>query len=134
MTYDTRSASLPIHVGSMVSGGGKQYYQMILNIFAVAITRAKALLIIVGDPLVLSLDPLWRSFLNYIYLNHGWTGPDISWDPNTPVNGAVAYDKAIRQSNELDMNAFTIRLENLTLTEVEDEADANIDRPWRELE
>lgn len=99
-----------------------------------AITRAKALLIIVGDPLVLSLDPLWRSFLNYIYLNRGWAGPDISWDPKAPVDAVVAYDKEIRQTSELDMNAFTMRLENLTLTEVEDEADANIDRPWRELE
>ena len=82
----------------------------------------------------MSLDPLWRSFLNYIYLNRGWTGPDISWDPKAPVDGEAGYDKAIRQANDLDMNAFTMHLEILTLTEVDDEVDANIDRPWRELE
>ncbi|KAJ7931318.1 hypothetical protein B0H13DRAFT_1858158 [Mycena leptocephala] len=41
--------------------------------FNVAVTRAQALLIVIGDPDVLSLDPLWRSFLNYIYTNGGWT-------------------------------------------------------------
>jgi helicase MOV-10 len=112
----------------------KYHRSLILNIFVVAITRAKALLIIVGDPLVLALDPLWRSFLNYIYLNRGWAGPDISWDPKAPVNVEAGYDKDIRQANDLDMNEFTMRLENLTLTEVEEGVDANIDRPWRELE
>ncbi|KAG9031548.1 hypothetical protein FRB95_002542 [Tulasnella sp. JGI-2019a] len=37
----------------------------------VAITRPKGLLIIVGDPIVLGLDPLWRKFLNHIHVNGG---------------------------------------------------------------
>jgi helicase MOV-10 len=62
----------------------------------VAVTRAQALLIIVGDPQVLSLDPFWRAFLNYVYLNGGWTGlPDIAWDPEAEaeVDEAGGYDR-----------------------------------------
>ncbi|KAF8954804.1 P-loop containing nucleoside triphosphate hydrolase protein [Flammula alnicola] len=95
-----------------------------------AVTRAQAMLIIVGDPQVLSLDPLWRSFLNYIYLNGGWIGPDITWDPNAPVDEAGGYDKAVRTAAQLDMNEFARRME----AEVEEDLDANVDRPWRDVE
>lgn len=105
--------------------------------FNVAVTRAQALLIVVGDPHVLSLDPLWRSFLNYVYLNDGWTGPDIAWDPTIPVNEAGGYDRAIRAAAQLDMNDLTRRMEEATLDtldEVEEDPDANVDRPWRDVE
>ena len=92
------------------------------------------MLIVVGDPQVLSLDPLWRSFLNYIHQNGGWTGPDITWDPNVPVDEAGGYDKAIRESAKLDMNEFTKRMESLTMAEVDEELDANVDRPWCDVE
>jgi helicase MOV-10 len=94
------------------------------------------LLIIVGDPQVLSLDPLWRSFLNYIYLNGGWNGPDIAWDPDAPVSKSERYDKAIREAAQGDMNDFARQMEEMTLKEVEvnDEIDANVDRPWRDME
>lgn len=71
------------------------------NHSAVAVTRAKALLIIVGDPLVLSLDPLWRSFMNYIYLNDGWKGSEITWDPNAQVDGTIDYAAEIRRQATL---------------------------------
>jgi helicase MOV-10 len=92
------------------------------------------MLIVIGDPLVLSLDPLWRSFLNYVYREGGWTGPDISWDPKAPVDAAGGYDKAIRQATDQFMVGFTQHMQILTPNEVEDEVDANVDRPWRELE
>jgi helicase MOV-10 len=81
----------------------------------VAITRAQALLIIIGDPNVLSLDPLWRSFLNYVYLNGGWKGPDITWDPNEPVNEAGGYDRSVRKAASVDMEKFTNRMERLRM-------------------
>ncbi|TDL24436.1 P-loop containing nucleoside triphosphate hydrolase protein [Rickenella mellea] len=59
--------------------------------FNVAVTRAQALLIIIGNPLVLSLDHLWRKFLNYVYLGGGWIGKRIDWDPNEMVD-LEAYD------------------------------------------
>jgi hypothetical protein len=45
----------------------------------VAITRAQALLIVIGDPEVLGKDELWRTFLNYIMSCGGWTGKTPSW-------------------------------------------------------
>lgn len=51
----------------------------------VAITRARALLIVIGDPVILSLDPIWRQFLSYIYIHGGWKGEEIDWDPRAEV-------------------------------------------------
>lgn len=50
-----------------------------------AVTRAQALLIIVGDPKVLSMNPVWRGFLNYVHLKGSWKGRAIDWDPTEPV-------------------------------------------------
>jgi len=101
----------------------------------VAVTRAKALLIVVGNPEVLSLDPLWRAFLNYIYLNGGWVGPDIPWDPEVPVDEKGGYDAGIRKAAELDMNEFTRRMEEAVGGDgAEMDVDANVDRPWRDVE
>lgn len=42
--------------------------------FNVALTRARSLLIIIGNPATLNLDPYWRSVLIYC-INHGaYTG------------------------------------------------------------
>jgi helicase MOV-10 len=103
----------------------------------VAVTRAQALLIVIGDPQVLSLDPLWRSFLNYIHSNHGWTGQPITWDPLSPVNPEGGYDRLIREEAQLDMNDFSRRLEALTIAGVDEDTealDAQVDRPWRDME
>ncbi|KAK0229484.1 RNA helicase [Armillaria nabsnona] len=91
--------------------------------FNVAVTRAKALLVIIGDPTVLSLDPLWRSFLNYIHKHGGWRGLPISWDPDADVDETGGYDRAIREAAQEEMNEFTRQMESMTLTGVQDE-------PW----
>ncbi|GAA5912860.1 uncharacterized protein JCM6883_004858 [Sporobolomyces salmoneus] len=55
--------------------------------FNVAVTRPQAGLIVVGDPDILSLDPLWRRCLIYVHENGGWRGQD--WDPSfDPVESA----------------------------------------------
>ncbi|KAL4247257.1 DNA2/NAM7 helicase family protein [Abortiporus biennis] len=106
----------------------------------VAITRAKALLIIVGDPTVLSIDPLWRSFLNYIYLNNGWKGDAPTWNVHEAVRETGGYDEEIRNAAAEDMNEFTRRMEDSTLNNIEAlngeavDDEENADRPWRELE
>lgn len=105
-----------------------------------AVTRAQALLIVVGDPNVLSLDPLWRSFLNYVHISGGWRGDPPDWDTREPVDDQVGYDRMVRESTLADMNEFARRMEMLTLDGVtsygvdEDECDTNVDRPWREVE
>lgn len=108
--------------------------------FNVAVTRAQALLIVVGDPNVLGLDPLWRAFLNYVYNHGGWTGPTIGWDPREEVLEAGGYDRTTREAAQQDMNAFTRRMEVLTIAGVQagegdgDEDDTNVDRPWQDVE
>ena len=45
-----------------------------------AITRAQALLIVIGDPEVLGKYEHWRSFLGYIKSRKGWTGKTHDWE------------------------------------------------------
>ena len=111
---------------------------------SVAVTRAQALLIVIGDPHVLSLDPLWRSFLNYIHLNGGWAGPAPTWDTNETVDESGEYDQQIRAAAVTEMNLLSRRVEWAVWENVktsamneggdDDDEDANSDRPWRELE
>ncbi|KAM4872954.1 helicase MOV-10 isoform 1-T2 [Thomomys bottae] len=42
--------------------------------FNVAVTRAKALLIVIGNPLLLGHDPDWKAFLEFCKENGGYTG------------------------------------------------------------
>lgn len=42
--------------------------------FNVAITRAKSLLIVIGNPSVLEQDEDWNSFISYVYNGGGYTG------------------------------------------------------------
>ena len=72
--------------------------------FLVAITRAQALLIVVGDPDVLGKDEIWRTFLNYAFLHGGGAGRAPSWktDENVllpgykviPRPGGVVYGES----------------------------------------
>ncbi|KAK1216105.1 hypothetical protein PQX77_021283 [Marasmius sp. AFHP31] len=104
--------------------------------FNVAITRARSLLAIVGDPNVLSLDPLWRSFLNYVYENGGWTGPPPMWDTTEPVDFAGGYDVAIRDQARAEMEAFSRIMEGPASNGDADDVDGdvNVDQPWGETE
>jgi len=94
----------------------------------VAVTRAKALLIIVGDPLVLGLDPLWREYLNSIHTGGGWRGRRIPWDPREPVNLDGGYDAYLRVCALRDADALERRLLD------EADYDAVEDQPFREPE
>lgn len=106
----------------------------------VAVTRAKALLIVVGDPDVLGLDPLWRSFLNHVHARGGWTGPPpVSWNIVDEGRLGSDYDVGAQQLGLADMNEFTRRMEAMTLNgastaDHDEEGEANIDRPWRDVE
>ncbi|ORY23255.1 hypothetical protein BCR33DRAFT_639204, partial [Rhizoclosmatium globosum] len=43
----------------------------------VALTRAQALLVVVGDPKTLCLDPLWTAVLSFSYRNRCWKGVEV---------------------------------------------------------
>ncbi len=94
----------------------------------VAVTRAKALLIIVGDPLVLGLDPLWRDYLNTVHAGGGWRGRPIPWDPEEPVDPEGGYDVELRVRALDTADALADRLFD------EAELDAGEDQPFQEVE
>ncbi|KAK2861814.1 hypothetical protein Q5P01_001347 [Channa striata] len=45
--------------------------------FNVAITRARSLLIVVGNPVILNKDPTWEKFISYCVKKNGYTGFDF---------------------------------------------------------
>ncbi|NXF30132.1 SDE3 helicase, partial [Nyctibius bracteatus] len=58
--------------------------------FNVAITRAKALLIVVGNPAVLSKDHHWQRFLKYCRDEGGYTG--YPYEDESPAEDGLAAD------------------------------------------
>jgi len=87
----------------------------------VALTRAQALLIVVGNPVVLSLDPLWRAFLNYVYLRGGWKGKKIDWNPEEPVISEGEYGLERRSRAEGEMEDTLTRLKAMIVEKHEDD-------------
>ncbi|KAJ7266375.1 P-loop containing nucleoside triphosphate hydrolase protein [Mycena haematopus] len=82
--------------------------------FNVAITRAQALLIVIGNPDILALDPLWRAFLNYVHSRGGWKGKAMSWnddDPIVPVS--TGYEADAKRKAEGDAEEMMARLKSL---------------------
>jgi len=73
------------------------------------------LLIAIGNPEVLSLDPIWNSFLNYVRRSNRCRGAEISWDYDEEVDVAGDYAEGYRSVRVDDMNALTIRLQERTL-------------------
>jgi len=99
-----------------------------------------ALLIVIGNPEVLSLDPMWRSFLNYVRRNNGCIGEEISWNYNQEVDVTGDYAEGYIDARIGDMNALTIRLQERTLARASvgdgesDDDGGNVDRPWKDAE
>jgi len=104
-------------------------------------TRAKALLIVIGDPNVLSLDNLWRSFLDYIFNTGGWKGrPKPNWDTTADVDSAELL-KARRaevtaEEDEIMTKVTETINRRVGMDDIEDHGDGYevVERPWREIE
>ena len=75
-----------------------------------AVTRAQALLVVIGDPDVLSIDPMWRRFLNYVYQNQGWIGENPSWNTEDSVLGDANYAAEYRDAAAMGMEQLMKRL------------------------
>lgn len=109
-----------------------------------AVTRAQALLYVVGDASVLGLDPLWRGFLNYVHKNEGWRGEGIPWDPSVPIREdgeEGGYAEEMREMGVRGMEEFVARVREMAGTggededEVDEEAEAGMEVPvFREEE
>jgi len=110
---------------------------------AVAVTRAQALLIVIGDPRVLSLDPLWRGFLNYAYNLGAWKGKPLpDWDTAETVEN-TSYDVQRRRQAQSDHDGLIARIADavegeLRVEDLDNEANQEdavvVERPWREAE
>ena len=89
----------------------------------VALTRAQALLIVIGNPIVLSLDPLWRGFLNFVHRRGGWKGKNIDWNPQEPVLplGENEYSLRRKMEEEGEMQETIATLRALILDTHEDD-------------
>jgi hypothetical protein len=61
----------------------RHYFKYPSQLQSVSFTRAMALLIIIGNPNVLSKGHYWRSFLEYVHKQGGWTGKPLSWQIET---------------------------------------------------
>ncbi|KAF8267992.1 P-loop containing nucleoside triphosphate hydrolase protein [Lactarius quietus] len=82
----------------------------------VAITRAQALLIVLGDPQVLGKDELWRTFLNYACLRGGWNGKMLTWKAKeavyvpgyevVPRPGGVVYGESFIDGKSKEIYKF----------------------------
>ncbi|KAK0191959.1 P-loop containing nucleoside triphosphate hydrolase protein [Armillaria mellea] len=80
--------------------------------FNVAVTRAQALLIIVGNADVLALDPVWRTFMNYVHNMGGWCGHRISWDPMASVDD---YVEGVKSQAAGEAEETIMRLKSLVV-------------------
>ncbi|XP_071751362.2 putative helicase mov-10-B.2 [Centroberyx gerrardi] len=58
--------------------------------FNVAVTRAKALLIVVGNPIVLNADPVWARFIRYCKDEGGYTGFSHAEDEEAVITRLAA--------------------------------------------
>ncbi|XP_028266397.1 putative helicase mov-10-B.1 [Parambassis ranga] len=68
--------------------------------FNVAVTRAKALLIVVGNPLVLQTDPTWARFIQYCREEKGYTGYERAEEDDDVVERLAALSIKIETQVE----------------------------------
>nr|CAD7198399.1 unnamed protein product [Timema douglasi] len=66
--------------------------------FNVAMTRAKSLLIVVGNPNILQCDYYWHQLLNYCHKNNAYRGVKFPLHEKSPV------DRLIKDMKQLDIN------------------------------
>jgi helicase MOV-10 len=92
-------------------------------------------LIVVGDPTVLSLDPVWRRFMNEVASKGGWRGKRPDWDLEKQVDDVENFIEELRTRNEGFMEETIQRLRSMVLTDLdvidEDEGLSAYDAVWR---
>lgn len=69
---------------------------------------------------MLSLDPIWRGFLNYVHMNEGWRGKQIDWDPEEPVLQTAEYASERKQRAEGELEETIARLQAMIITKHDD--------------
>lgn len=57
--------------------------------FNVAVTRAKALLVVVGNPRILCLDPSWKELISYTKSKGGYKGDDFNMEEEVEIDDII---------------------------------------------
>ncbi|XP_041837310.1 putative helicase mov-10-B.1 isoform X2 [Melanotaenia boesemani] len=70
--------------------------------FNVALTRAKSLLIVVGNPVTLKTDPNWEKFISYCVKMQGYTGVDLKYEKEDDFVAKMASLKILDSEGEAD--------------------------------
>merc|ERR1712223_1586091 len=96
--------------------------------FNVAITRAKALMVVVGNPYLLNTDKYWKSLLKYIVENKCYKGVEFSVDPDEKLeqDGFVGVDvdgSEIIARNEMEIFEQKFREMGLTTSDEQEDND-----------
>ncbi|KAG9077214.1 hypothetical protein FRC06_009024, partial [Ceratobasidium sp. 370] len=68
----------------------------------VTLTRAQALLIVIGNAPALELDPAWYFFLHYVHASGGWTGDEVAYPPVLGSNPFVGAGETIKSYKGFD--------------------------------
>ncbi|KAG8895100.1 hypothetical protein FRB99_000766 [Tulasnella sp. 403] len=101
----------------------------------VALTRAKALMIIVGNPHILGIDPLWKKFLTFVYRQGGFKGLGPNWNTEDAAQPTPSGSNDDPDGNHLTGSAWNLMR---TSAESDEEEDFVLigkeDKPWREDE
>ncbi|KAG1973810.1 helicase MOV-10 [Pimephales promelas] len=84
--------------------------------FNVAVTRAKALLIVVGNPIVLQTDTTWGRFISYCTEQKGYTGYDMS--------NLEGTEEVVQRLIALNIQEITVETEESVVQQYENP-------PWR---
>ncbi|EJD54694.1 P-loop containing nucleoside triphosphate hydrolase protein [Auricularia subglabra TFB-10046 SS5] len=91
--------------------------------FNVAVTRAQALLIAIGNPDTLVADENWMRFMSYIHRNGGWTGVEPDWDTRAPSDG-TSWGQGLEQAlAEVDERQQIARAQTLNALRSQIDAD-----------
>ncbi|KAG8696421.1 hypothetical protein FRC09_008520, partial [Ceratobasidium sp. 395] len=68
----------------------------------VTLTRAQALLIVIGNASTLELDPAWYFFLHYVHASGGWRGDESGYAPTLTDNIFKGHVPAIKNYEDFD--------------------------------